>query len=132
MSPRSRDAERSAPPAWRHGPKPTVGLVGGIGAGKSTVAALLATRGGWVVNADALGHEALERPDVRRRVLDRWGERVLRPDGTLDRRAIGGIVFADPAERDALEGMVFPVITERTLEEVRRGQANPAVRFVVI
>jgi dephospho-CoA kinase len=128
MSPHSAEGRT----AWKHGPKPTVGLVGGIGAGKSTAAALLAARGAWVVDADALGHEALERHDVRRRVLDRWGDRVLRADGTLDRRAIGRVVFADPAERTVLEAMVFPYITGRTLEEVRRGQANPAVRFVVV
>lgn len=120
--------------SWRHGPKPTIGLVGGIGAGKSTVAALLAARGGAVVNADSLGHEALERPEIRRAVLDRWGTRGnwLKSDGRLDRRAVAAIVFADPTERQALEAMVFPYIGQRALEEVARAQADPAARFVVV
>ena len=84
---------------WRHGPKPTLGLIGGIGAGKSTAAAAFAARGAAVVNADALGHAALDDADIRRWLTGRWGPRVLKQDGSPDRRAIGGIVFADPAER---------------------------------
>ena len=119
---------------WRHGPKPVIGLVGGIGAGKSTAAAAFAARGGAVVDADALGHEALEQPEIRRRVLDRWGQRgnLVKPDGRLDRRAIARIVFADPAERAALEGMVFPYIGRRAVEEVAKAQADPAAKFVVV
>jgi dephospho-CoA kinase len=134
MSPVSREPQAGVGPHWRHGPKPVIGLVGGIGAGKSTAAAAFATRGGAVVNADALGHEALEQPDIRRRVLDRWGGRgnLVKPDGRLDRRAIAGVVFADPAERAALEGMVFPYIGRRALDEVVRAQADPAARFVVV
>jgi dephospho-CoA kinase len=119
---------------WRHGPKPVIGLVGGIGAGKSTAAAAFAARGGAVVDADALGHEALEQSEIRRRVLDRWGHRgnLVKPDGRLDRRAIARIVFADPAERAALEGIVFPYIGRRTTEEVAKAQADPAAKFVVV
>jgi dephospho-CoA kinase len=120
--------------AWRYGPKPVIGLVGGIGAGKTAAAAALAARGGVVVNADALGHEALEQPEIRRQVLDRWGGRgnLQKPDGRLDRRAIAGIVFADDAERVALEGMVFPYIGRRALEEIAKAQTDPAARFVVV
>lgn len=120
--------------AYRHGPKLTVGLVGGIGAGKSTAAGLLAARGGAVVNADALGHQALDDPAVRQQVLGRWGDRttLVRPDGTFDRRALAAVVFADPAERAALEGIVFPWITTRAVEQIGRAQADPGVRFVVV
>ena len=119
---------------FRHGPKPTVGLVGGIGAGKTTAARALAARGGAVVDCDALGHAALDDPAVRRRALDRWGGRanLVRPDGSFDRRALAGIVFADPAERKELEAMVFPWIGEQAMLAVRRAQADPAARFVVV
>jgi dephospho-CoA kinase len=119
---------------WRHGPKPVIGLVGGIGAGKSTAARLLADRGAAVVNADALGHDALEDPDVHRFVVERWGGRtnLLRPDGKIDRRALGRIVFENSAERRALEAVVFPYIRERARAAVDAAQANPAVPFVVL
>jgi dephospho-CoA kinase len=117
---------------WWRGAKPVIGVVGGIGAGKSTAAAAFAARGGAVVNADALGHEALDQPGVKAALVERWGDRVLKPDGRPDRRAIAGIVFADPAELRALEGLVFPYIGRRVLEEVARAQADPAARFVVL
>lgn len=126
----SRDAKRSGP--WRHGSKPVIGLIGGIGAGKSTAARCFAARGGFVIDADGLGHEALRQPEVVRRVVELWGEGVRRPDGSLDRRAIAAIVFPDPAQRAALEGLLFPLIGARCLEEIRRASANPEVRFVVL
>lgn len=120
--------------AFRHGPKPTLGLVGGIGAGKSTVAALLATRSGVVISGDALGHEALECPEIRRQVLDRWGSRgtLVKADGRLDRRVLGSIVFAESAERHALESLVFPYIKERLRQEIEKTQADPKAQFAVV
>lgn len=121
-------------PAAAHPPgrKPVIGLVGGIGAGKSAAAAAMAARGGRVIDADRLGHEALESPEVKRQLVARWGDRVLKPDGTANRRAIAGIVFDDPAELRVLEGLVFPHIGRRAREEVAAAQADPAVRFVVL
>jgi dephospho-CoA kinase len=116
----------------RHGSKPVIGVVGGIGAGKSTAAAALARRGGAAVNADALGHEALEVPAVKDWLVGRWGPGVLKTDGTANRRAIAGVVFDNPAELAALEKVVFPHIGRRAAEEVRKAQADPAVRFVVL
>ncbi|MFO0804749.1 MAG: dephospho-CoA kinase [Gemmataceae bacterium] len=114
--------------------KPVIGLVGAIGAGKSTAAAAFARRGGHVVDADKLGHDALEQPEIRRRVLDRWGGKGITrsTDGRIDRKAVAAIVFANPAERAALEGMVYPYIGMRTAEEVAAAQANPDAKFVVV
>lgn len=118
--------------AFKHGPKPVVGLVGAIGAGKSAAARCFAARGAAVVDADALGHAALRQPVIVAALVERWGPRVLRDDGTLDRREIGRIVFADPTERAALEAAVFPDITGRAREEISAAQTNPAVAFVVL
>ena len=119
---------------WRHGPKPVIGLVGGIGAGKSTAARLLTDRGGVMIDADAIGHDALEQADVRQSVLRQWGDRanLLRPDGRIDRRALGRLVFENSADRRALEGLVFPYIRERTVSAIAAAQADPAARFVVL
>jgi dephospho-CoA kinase len=113
-------------------PKPVIGLVGTIGAGKTAVAALLAARGGVVVDGDKLGHAALEQPDVKAKLIPRWGERILKPDGSINRRVVGGIVFANPAERKVLESVVFPVIGAMATERVATASADLAARFVVL
>jgi dephospho-CoA kinase len=123
----SRDATRS-----KHGPKPVIGLIGAIGAGKSTAARCFAARGGCVIDADALGHEALAQPEIVEQLGARWGAGVRKPDGTLDRRSIARIVFGHPQERNALERLVFPYIGERCLQEIARAMADPVVRFVVL
>jgi dephospho-CoA kinase len=113
--------------------KPVIGLVGGIGAGKSTVAAALVRHGGRVVAADELGHEALKQPDIRERVIEVWGERgVLTPDGAVDRKKLGAIVFPSPVERTRLEHLVHPYIEGRIREEIANAQEDPAVKFVVL
>ncbi len=117
---------------WRHGAKPVIGLVGGIGAGKSTAARIFEQFGGVVIDADAIGHSALAQSGVVQKILGRWGEQVLREDGTLDRRAIARIVFANPDDRNALEGMVFPYIEERCLEIIKASQNDEACRYVVL
>jgi dephospho-CoA kinase len=111
---------------------PVIGLVGAIGAGKTAVAKLLAARGGAVVDGDKLGHAALERADVKAKLVARWGERILKPDGSVNRRAVGGIVFADPAERKALEAVVFPVIGTMAAECVAAADRDPKARFIVL
>jgi len=117
---------------FKHGLKPVIGLIGGIGAGKTTAARCFAARGGVVIDADALGHEALRQPAIIAQVVERWGTGVRKPDGSLDRRAIGRIVFANAAERNALESIVFPYIGQRCREGIERGQADPQARFIVL
>jgi dephospho-CoA kinase len=113
--------------------KPVLGLVGGIGAGKSTVATALGRHGGKVVAADPLGHEALEHPDIRAKVIDVWGSRdILTLQGNIDRKKLGRIVFPSPVERSRLEHLVHPYIERRIREEIDKAQADPSARFVVL
>jgi dephospho-CoA kinase len=112
--------------------KPVIGLIGAICAGKSTVARLLAGHGGAVVDADKLGHAVLDEPEVQAQLVTRWGERVRGADGRTDRRVIGPIVFADPAERAALEAIVFPRIRAREAAQFAAADADPACRFIAL
>jgi dephospho-CoA kinase len=111
---------------------PVIGLVGGIGSGKSLVAEEFARHGGRVVSGDQLGHEALRQPAIRAQVLRRWGPKVVGPDGEIDRRQLGAIVFGDPAERQALESMVFGYIGKGLADQVAAARADPAVKLVVV
>ncbi len=117
-----------------------VGLVGRIGAGKSTVARLFAERGATVIDADALAHEVLDDPVVIREVVERFGAGVLDDEGHVHRGALAGLVFGrDGAGEDslrALEGIVHPRVRRRVAErlasirERRAGGASP--EFVVL
>lgn len=91
-----------------------IGLTGGIGSGKSTVADLLAERGAVIVDADVLAREVVapgtEGLDA---VVKRFGEGVLRADGTLDRPALGAIVFSDADARADLNAITHPRVRAR-------------------
>jgi dephospho-CoA kinase len=92
-----------------------VGLTGGIGAGKSAVARALAEHGAVVIDADQLARAVVEpgTPGLAR-VVEEFGEDVLRPDGSLDRDRLGAIVFSDPERRQRLNAIVHPLVGERT------------------
>jgi dephospho-CoA kinase len=113
--------------------KPLLGLIGGIGSGKSVVAAMLAELGGYVIDADRLGHEALRQPEIRDRVAARWGSNhVLNVAGEVDRHRVAEIVFADENERRALETMVFPWIEKRIQEEIERAERDQQVCLIIL
>jgi dephospho-CoA kinase len=102
-----------------HRPGPLViGLIGGMGSGKSQVAAELARRGARVISGDQLGHEALRQPEILPQVVQRWGPAVLDQNGRIDRQKLGAVVFADLHQRRALEALVFPWIGARMSEEL--------------
>ena len=109
---------------------PTLGLIGAIGGGKSTAARCLVELGGNVIDCDKLGHEALEVPVVKEQLVARWGKKILLDDGRANRRAIGEVVFHNPAEREALEAVVFPVIGG--LAQARLDAAPEGTRFHVL
>jgi dephospho-CoA kinase len=94
-----------------------VGLTGGVGAGKSTVAALLAELGAVVIDADALAREVVEpgTPGLAA-VAERFGAGILTADGALDRPALARLVFADDRARADLNAIVHPLVGKRSAE----------------
>ncbi len=108
-----------------------VGLTGGIGSGKSAVSALLASYGAVVVDADLLAREVVApgTPGLQR-VVEAFGEDVLLPDGSLDRPALGRRVFGDPAALATLNGIVHPLVGERTQELTAQAERD-GVRVLV-
>lgn len=97
------------------------GLTGGIASGKSAVAARLRARGVPIIDADALARDAvaLGSPGLAD-VVKAFGDDVLGADGTLDRKKVAAIVFADDAKRKVLNGIVHPRVTALTLEHAAR------------
>lgn len=117
MIPRQSPQEARARRRWKHGPIPVLGLIGGIGGGKSEVARRLSDRGAWVIDADAVGHELLEEPAIRDRVVARFGPGVLEAESgtseTISRRALGKMVFGDAGALRALEAILHPAMRDR-------------------
>ncbi|MEM9753976.1 MAG: dephospho-CoA kinase [Planctomycetota bacterium] len=111
--------------------KPILGLTGAPGSGKSTVAGLLAERGGGVIDADALARKAFDEPEVRRGLRDLFGDAAFLPDGTPDRRAIARRVFADSALKIKLEALVHPGVATGRAALHATYLADPAVGFLV-
>jgi dephospho-CoA kinase len=105
-----------------------IGLTGGIGSGKSTVAALLAAHGARVVDADRIAREVVEpgTPGLAA-VAAEFGERVLTPAGELDRPALAALVFADPPARARLDALVHPLVRARAAELVAEAPADAVV-----
>ncbi|ASR48264.1 dephospho-CoA kinase [Paenibacillus kribbensis] len=90
-----------------------IGLTGGIATGKSTVSALLVAKGALLIDADAIAREVmLPGHPVLAAVIQHFGQAVMNSDGTLHRKKLGEIVFADPAQRQALNDITHPAIRE--------------------
>ncbi len=112
-----------------HGPM-VIGLVGGIGAGKSTVADCLAEAGCEVVRADRIAHKVLGRPEVIARLVAMWGDAVLDHHGAIDRGRLAGIALHDTRERGRLEALLHPLIKESCRQAI--ASVDPTVRAVIL
>jgi dephospho-CoA kinase len=96
-----------------------VGLTGGIGAGKSTVSAMLAERGAAIVDADQIARD-LQSPGspVLAAMAERFGAHIIRDDGSLDRAAVAAIVFNDEAALKDLNGIVHPAMQDEIQRQI--------------
>jgi len=108
-----------------------VGLTGGIASGKSTVARIFQELGANVLDADRIAREVVPPgSQALSRIVRAFGKELLRPDGSLDRAALGTIVFADAGKRRVLEGILHPLILEeidRRIEELERSDPGGVV-----
>ncbi len=99
-----------------------IGIVGGIASGKSTVAAELAALGAVVLDADRAAHQAISRPEVKRALVERWGESILDDSGEADRRAIAERVFfssdTNSQELQFLEYLLHPLVRRQFESEL--------------
>ena len=108
-----------------------VGLTGGIASGKSTVARMLAEKGALVIDLDEIAH-AVQEPEspVWRAIVDHFGRAILGPDGAIDRRKLGSVVFGDREKLEILNRLVHPaVLTEwqRRIAEIRAARPDAII-----
>jgi dephospho-CoA kinase len=109
-----------------------IGLTGPIGCGKSTVAGWLAELGARVIDADSVARDVTPPGSAElAAVVATFGPAVLRADGSLDRAALGGIVFTDAAALERLEAIIHPAVRPRILAEIAHAEASPAPAVVI-
>lgn len=111
--------------------KPIIGIVGGIGSGKSFVADLFGQLGCVVINSDQLVRQIYQMPEIKAVLRQWWGDAVLAPDGSADRQAIAAKVFADPEARGRLEGLIHPKVAEQRDATMRGRAPDPSVQAFV-
>jgi dephospho-CoA kinase len=125
-------AEATQPSRPASDRKWVVGLIGAIGAGKSTVAGRLEELGAVIIDGDKVGYEVLAEPAVVKQLVDQFGSAILDASGAIDRRILGRIVFADPARRRQLEAIMHPMMRRRFEERVARAQSRADVPLIVL
>jgi len=109
-----------------------LGLLGGIGSGKSTVARLFAEAGAKVLDADAICRELHATAAVKRAIRERWGDEMFGQDGELNRRRMADRVFSEPEELKELERLLHPKVVERVKAEVEACQLGGGPELCVI
>jgi dephospho-CoA kinase len=112
---------------------PVIGLTGGIGAGKSTVTQMLEELGAAVIDADKVGHQ-IYLPDLPawREVVAAFGPEVLNDDRSINRQALGKIVFADPEALRTLNRIVHPKMFDRMAELVAELRVQGGMKAIVV
>ncbi len=112
-------------------PKPVIGLVGGIGSGKSAVADDFESLGCLVIRSDRIAHEVLEQPAVKAALRQWWGDEILAADGRVDRRAVARRTFNNPVELERLNRLVHPKVDEIRRDLMAAYRQSSAVKAVV-
>jgi dephospho-CoA kinase len=113
------------------GRKPVVGLLGGIGSGKSTVAGCFARLGCGVIDADDLAKRALRRREVKRQLKVWFGPSAFTPAGAVDRAALAELVFGDAAALQRLEALIHPPVHRERARLRRRYQGAKRVKAII-
>lgn len=112
--------------------KKVIGLLGGIGAGKSTVAECFARLGCGVIDADEAAHGVLEESEVKEAVVLLFGPRILDALGRVDRAALGRIVFGDGEALERLNGLIHPRVMAEVERRIGEYQTAEGVKAVVL
>ena len=111
----------------------TIGLTGGIGSGKSTVSQLLGELGAFVIDADKVGHEIyLPGKEAWKQVTAAFGQDILAPDQTIDRKKLGAIIFGSDDARKKLNSIVHPLMFKDIDDRIKEKRADGFTKPIVV
>jgi dephospho-CoA kinase len=114
------------------GDKPIIGILGGIGSGKSTVAAEFAKLGCKVIDADRIAHELLKGKTAKEKIVAAFGQTILDSKGEIDRNRLGRVVFADADKLSILNGIIHPLVIQRAEELIEQYNLQNQVKAIVL
>ena len=104
--------------------KPIIGILGGVGSGKSTVAAEFAKLGCAVIDADEIAHKLLDKPIVKKKVVSTFGEEILSRTGKISHRKLAGIVFADAGKLAKLNKIIHPLVLKEVGKLIKKAEGH--------
>ncbi len=114
------------------GEKPIIGILGGIGSGKSTVAAEFVKLGCKVIDADKIAHELLEKKAVRKKIVGLFGQAILDSAGKIDHRKLAEVVFTDARKLSSLNEVIHPLVLERAEVLIKQYNRQNQVKAIVL
>jgi len=112
--------------------KPIIGILGGIGSGKSTVAQEFAKLGCKVIDADKIAHKLLEQPAVKDSIIKLFGDSILEPTGKVNRKKLGEIVFSGDNKLRSLNQIIHPHVLKEAEELIGQYNRQDQVRAIVL
>jgi dephospho-CoA kinase len=112
--------------------KPIIGILGGLGSGKSTVAAEFAKLGCAIIDADKIAHELLDEPSVKEKVISYFGQAVLDHTGKINRKKLANVVFADGDKLSTLNRILHPLVLARAEQLIGQYNRQQKVRAIVL
>jgi len=114
------------------GKKPIIGILGGIGSGKSAVASEFAKLGCKIIDADKIAHELLEQTDVIKKVKASFGQVILNSQGKIDRSKLAEIVFGDSVKLSMLNAIIHPLVFAEAEEFISKYNAQKQVKAIIL
>jgi dephospho-CoA kinase len=112
--------------------KPVIGILGGVGSGKSTVAAEFAKLGCKVIDADEIAHELLDEPTVKEKVVGLFGRTILDSTEKIDREKLAELVFADARKLSLINEIIHPLVLQRAEELIEQYNRQNQVKAIVL
>jgi dephospho-CoA kinase len=127
------------PPEWLNcsavgatGKKPIIGILGGIGSGKSTVAAEFAKLGCKVIDADKIAHELLDEPDVKAKIVNLFGRAILDSAGIIVREKLAEVVFTDADKLSSINEVIHPIVLQRAEKLIKKYNSQNQVKAIIL